>query len=97
LLVSLSIFSFLLVALLILCGGILLLLVLRDQVVHVGLSLSEFHLVHALSGLPVKEGLSPEHGSELLCDSLEHLLDGGGVSYEGHAHLESLGRDIAHR
>merc|ERR1711964_857157 len=80
---SFSVFSLLLVTLLILCGGILLLLVLRDQVVH------------ALSGLPVEEGLPPEHGSELLCNPLEHLLDGSGVAHEGHTHLQSLGWDIA--
>ena len=43
----------------------------------------------------MKEGLSAEHSSELLANSLEHLLDGGGVSEEGHGHLETLGRDIA--
>ena len=81
--------------LLVLSGGILVLLVLRDEIVHVGLSLSELHLVHALTGVPMKEGLSAEHSSELLTDSLEHLLDGGGVSEEGDGHLETLGRDIA--
>jgi len=44
----------------------------------------------------VEESLSPEHGSELLGNSLEHLLDGSGVSDEGDAHLESLRRDVAH-
>jgi len=72
------------------------LLVLGDQVVHVGLGLSELHLVHAFAGLPVEEGLSAEHGGELLGDALEHLLDGGGVAHEGDAHLEPLGRDVAH-
>jgi len=43
----------------------------------------------------VEEGLSSEHGGELLSDTLEHLLDGGGVSEEGDGHLESLGGDIA--
>merc|ERR1711878_33136 len=43
----------------------------------------------------MKEGLSAEHSSELLTDSLEHLLDGSGVSEEGDGHLETLGRDIA--
>ena len=37
---------------LLLHGGILVLLVLADQVVHVGLSLSELHLVHTLTGVP---------------------------------------------
>lgn len=46
------------------------------------------------TGVPVQEGLSSEHGSELFSDTLEHLLDGGGVSDEGHGHLEALGGDI---
>ena len=49
-----------------------------------------------LWGAPVKEGLAPEHGSELLADALEHLLDGGGVAQEGRRHLEALGRDVTH-
>ena len=43
----------------------------------------------------MEEGLSAEHSSELLSDSLEHLLDGSGVSEEGHSHLEALRGDIA--
>ena len=59
---------------LILGGGLLVLLVLGHQVVHVGLGLCELHLVHALTSVPVKEGLPPEHGGELLRDPLEQLL-----------------------
>ena len=76
---------------LLLSGSILVLLVLRDEVVHVGLSLGELHLVHALTGVPVKEGLAAEHGRELLGDALEHLLDRGGVADEGGAILRPLG------
>jgi hypothetical protein len=72
--------------LLILSGGILVLLVLGDEIVHVALSFGELHLVHALTGIPVEEGLAAEHGGELLTNTLEHLLDGGGVS---------LGWDVA--
>ena len=43
----------------------------------------------------MEEGLSSEHGGELLTNSLEHLLDGGGVTEEGNGHLESLWWDIA--
>ena len=71
------------------------LLVLRDEIVHVGFGFGELHFVHTLTGVPVEEGLSSEHGSELLSNSLEHFLDGGGVSEEGHRHLESLWWDIA--
>jgi len=75
---------------------VLVLLVFRDQVVHVGFSFGELHLVHTFAGVPVEEGLAPEHRSELLSHTLEHVLDGGGVSEEGDGHLESLGGDIAH-
>ena len=48
-------FTLLLVELaLLLGGGVLVLLVLRHQVVHVGLGLSELHLVHALTGVPAQ-------------------------------------------
>merc|ERR1719498_246195 len=43
----------------------------------------------------MEESLSSEHSSELLTNSLEHLLDGGGVSEEGNGHLETLWWDIA--
>lgn len=43
----------------------------------------------------MQESLTPEHGSELITDTLEELLDGGGVTNEGRAHLQSLGRDGA--
>merc|ERR1712113_656294 len=73
----------------VLSGGVLVLLVLRNEIVHVGFGFGELHLVHTLTGVPVEEGLSAEHGGELLTDSLEHLLDGGGVSEESNGHLES--------
>jgi hypothetical protein len=80
---------------LILSSGILILLIFGDEIIHVGFSFSEFHLVHALTGVPMEEGLSSEHSSELFSNSLEHLLDSSGVSEEGDGHLESLGGDIA--
>merc|ERR1739847_22491 len=76
-------------------GGILVLLVLRNKVVHVALSLSELHLVHALTSVPVEESLSSEHSGELLADPLEELLDSGAVSDEGGGHLETSGRNVA--
>ncbi|CAO2595735.1 hypothetical protein LEMLEM_LOCUS8288, partial [Lemmus lemmus] len=81
---------------LLICCGILVLLVLRHQVVHVALCLGELHLVHAFTRVPVQEGLAPEHGSELLRDALEQLLDGGAVANEGGRHLEAPGRDVTH-
>lgn len=76
---------------------LLVLLVLRHQIVHVRLGLGELHLVHALSGEPVEEGSTTEHGSELIRDSLEQLLDGGGVADEGARHLQASRRDVANR
>jgi len=43
----------------------------------------------------MEEGLSSEHGGELLSYSLEHFLDGGRVTEEGDGHLETLWWDIA--
>merc|ERR1719486_1390006 len=76
-------------------GGILVLLVLGHKVVHVGLSLSELHLVHTLTGVPVEEGLAAEHASELLGDALPELLDGGGVTDEDGGHPQALWWDVA--
>ena len=43
--------------------------------IHVGLGLGELHLVHALAGEPVEEGLAPEHDGELLRHTLEDFLE----------------------
>jgi hypothetical protein len=88
-------FAFFLVVLAFLLGSsVLVLLVLRHQIVHVGFSLSEFHLVHTFTSVPMQKGLSPEHSSELFGYSLEHLLDGSGVTNKGSGHLQSLGGDV---
>merc|ERR1711964_710008 len=65
--------------------GILLVLVLGDQVNHVLVGLLEFHLVHALSLVPVEERLPLVEGGELLAEALEHVLKRGGVGHEGAA------------
>jgi len=82
---------------LILSSGILVLLVLRHKIVHVGLGLSELHLVHTLTSVPVKECLAAEHASELLGNTLPQLLDGGGVTNEDGCHLQALRWDVANR
>ena len=79
---------------LLLGGGILVLLVLRHQVVHVGLSLSELHLVHTLTSVPMEESLTTEHSCELLGDTLEEFLDGGAVANESGGHLETTWWDV---
>merc|ERR550534_2845228 len=55
----------LLVAFFSLHGGVLLVLVLGDQVAHVLVGLLELHLVHALAIVPVEERLALVHGAEL--------------------------------
>jgi len=42
----------------------------------------------------MQESLATEHGSELLRDTLEQLLDSGRVTNEGNRHLKTTGRDI---
>ena len=37
----------------------------------------------------MQESLTSEHGSELITDTLEELLDGGGVTNKGRGHLET--------
>src|SRR4051794_8758556 len=88
--------SLLLVLLLFLVDtSILVLLVLRDEIVHVGLGLSELHLVHTLASVPMQESLATEHSSELLANTLEQLLNGRRVTDKGGRHLEAARRDRA--
>merc|ERR1719327_252813 len=75
--------------------GVLVLLVLGHQVIHVALRFGELHLVHSLTGVPVQEGLAAEHAGELLRNTLEHLLDSRRVPNEAHGHLQALRRDVA--
>jgi len=63
--------------------GILLVLVLSDQVPDVLVRLLELHLVHALALVPVEEGLALVEGAELRREALEHGLERGGVGHEG--------------
>merc|ERR1712150_279616 len=92
--IGVTLLVMLLVDVVVLGEGLLVLLVLGHKVVEVGLGLSELHLVHALASVPVEEGLPPEHGGELLGDSLEDLLDGGGVTDEGGGHGKASGGHI---
>lgn len=58
-----------------------------------GSRLTEFHLVHSLSSVPMQESLPPEHDNKLITNTLEHLLDTGRVSDKGGAHLQTSGWD----
>ena len=55
--IGVTLLVMLLVDVVVLGEGLLVLLVLGHQVVEVGLGLSELHLVHALAGVPMQEGL----------------------------------------
>ena len=91
-----SSFGFFLVSFILFLGcGILILLIFRNQVVHVGFSFSELHFVHSFTSVPVKESFSSEHSGELFSNTLEHFLNGSGVTEEGNSHLQTLGWDIA--
>merc|ERR1711964_300656 len=81
-------FALLLVHVLILVssdGGILLVLVLGDEIDDVLVGLLELHLVHALALVPVEERLSLVESRELRRKALEHGLERGGVGHEGGA------------
>merc|ERR1712046_560417 len=68
------IFAFLFIKFaLLLSSGILVLLVLRNKVVHVTFCFCELHLVHALTGVPMQECLTTEHRCEKFCHTFEHL------------------------
>ena len=69
-------------------------LVLGNQVLHVRLRFRELHLVHTLLGVPMQEGLPLEHGSELVTDTLEELLDSGRVTEESDGHLHASGSNV---
>lgn len=58
--------------------------------------LCKLHLVHAFSSVPMQESLAPEHGCELLTDTLEELLDGSAVADEGGRHFQPTWGDVAH-
>mmetsp|Transcript_6171 Transcript_6171/g.12685 ORF Transcript_6171/g.12685 Transcript_6171/m.12685 type:complete len:230 (+) Transcript_6171:169-858(+) len=79
---------------LLLCSCVLVLLVLRDEVVHVALSLGELHLIHTLARVPMQEGLAAEHCCEVLSHAFEHFLDRCGVAGKRHRHLEAFGWDV---
>ena len=75
--------------------SILVLLVFRHQIVHVALRFSELHLIHTFTSVPMQESLAPEHGSKLVTNTFEELLDRGRVANESRAHFEAARRDGA--
>ena len=81
-------------AVLVILHGVL--VVLGREVVHVGLSFAELHLIHAFASVPVKESLTLEHSTELIPDSLEHVLDRSVVTHKRRRKLEARRRDITY-
>mmetsp|Transcript_22775 Transcript_22775/g.42333 ORF Transcript_22775/g.42333 Transcript_22775/m.42333 type:complete len:467 (+) Transcript_22775:286-1686(+) len=74
--------------------GVLVLLVLGDKIVQVRLGFREFHFIHTLASVPMKESLTTEHHCKLIGDTLPSLLNGGRVSNKDTRHFESLGWDV---
>ena len=60
-------------------------------------SLGKESKLYTMSDKSDNINLSPEHGSELLTDPLEQLLDGGGIADEGGCHLKAPRWNIANR
>merc|ERR1712176_813524 len=89
-------FAFVIELFIIVDGGFLVLLVLGNQIVHVGFSFSEFHFIHTFASIPMQESLSPEHSSKLLRDPLEELLNCSRVSDKSRSHLKTSGRDVTY-
>ena len=77
--------------------GILVLLIFSNQILHIGLGLCEFHLVHTLLCIPMQESFPLEHGSELVTDTLEQLLNRSRVTQERNSHLQATRRDVTLR
>merc|ERR1711953_190672 len=71
------------------------LLVFRHQIVHVGFSFSEFHLVHTLASIPMQESFTSEHSSKLFRNTLEKFLDCSRVSDKSGSHFQTTGRNVA--
>merc|ERR1712146_882702 len=65
-----------------------------EKIVQVGLSLSELHLVHTFTSVPVQESLTSEHRGKLLGDTLPYFLGGSGVTNERDSHLKTFRRNI---
>merc|ERR1719148_275022 len=64
------IFTFLLIELTFFFScSILVLLIFRNQIVHIAFRLRELHLVHPFACVPVKESLPAKHGSEVFCNA----------------------------
>lgn len=73
---------------------VLVLLVLGNEVVHIGLSLGKLHLIHSFSCVPVQECFAAEHDSELVTQALENVLDCSTVTDKSGRHREAFGRDV---
>merc|ERR1712204_102182 len=73
--------------------GVLLILILRDQIAHVLIGLLELHLVHSLAFVPMQESLALIHFREMRRNALENALNRRRIRHEGAAHRSALGRN----
>merc|ERR1719491_2948586 len=73
--------------------GILLILILGDEIAHILIRLLELHLVHALALIPMQERLPLIHLRELRRNALEHALNRRRIGHERAAHLRALRRN----
>merc|ERR1711879_931579 len=78
-------------------GGVLLVLVLSDEISDVLVSFLELHLVHTFTLVPMEESFSSVHRSELGGKSLKDALQSSGVCNKSGGHVRCLwgGRDNA--
>ena len=93
-LILLFVHSILILKVVVIGGGILILLIFGDQIIHIRLCLGKLHFVHSLAGIPMQERLPPEHGRKLLSHPFEHILDRRRIPDEGRRHFQSLWGNI---
>merc|ERR1712047_191800 len=86
---NLRFFLFFIIFALVFSSGVLVLLVFRNQIVHVRFSFSKFHLVHTFTSVPMEKRFPPEHSGKLFRNPLEEFLDGGRVTDKGGGHFKT--------
>ena len=69
---------------------VLILLILRNKIIHIWFSFGELHFIHALTCVPMKEGFSPEKSRKLHSNHLKTILNCRRVPQNCGGKLESL-------
>ena len=78
-------------------GSFLILLVFRNQIIHIGLSFGELHFVHTFAGVPMQKCFSSKHSSKLFRNSFEHFLNGSRISNKSRSHFKTIRWNITNR